>query len=136
MLIFLRVKVSPNSSKKRKLDEVDSESVPTQLDELTEQPPAKKGKLMPPPLSPSTKKPRSPQRSLFPPSTPSIALIEPNSDHAKLLAGGSVSESDADYQLSLLGDSDIVTRKECASECFDVINFMKIDNQLDFFQIF
>jgi pSer/pThr/pTyr-binding forkhead associated (FHA) protein len=107
--------VSPNSSKKRKLDEVDSESVPTQLDELSEQPPAKKGKLMPPPLSPSTKKPRSPQRSLFPPSTPSIALIEPNSDHAKILSSGGVSEIDADYQLSLIGDSDIITRKECAN---------------------
>jgi hypothetical protein len=117
VLISIRVKVSPNSSKKRKLDEVDSESVPTQLDELSEQPPAKKGKLMPPPLSPSTKKPRSPQRSLFPPSTPSIALIEPNSDHAKILSSGGVSEIDADYQLSLIGDSDIITRKECASKC-------------------
>jgi hypothetical protein len=60
VLISIRVKVSPNSSKKRKLDEVDSESVPTQLDELSEQPPAKKGKLMPPPLSPSTKKTAQP----------------------------------------------------------------------------
>jgi len=115
LLKLLRVKVSPNGSKKRKLEELDSESVPTQLDELIEQPPSKKGKLMPPPLSPSTKKPRSPQRSLFPPSTPSIALIEPNSDHAKLLNSGGGSGSEADYQLSLIGDSDIITRKECAS---------------------